>query len=41
MCGPGLKFGLDAKWWGKPLINKLTSQELQVLDFTQWVNGKF
>lgn len=34
-CGHGEDFGLDAKCWGKPLIYRLTSQELLVFDFTQ------
>lgn len=27
-CDPGGNFGLDAKCWGKPLTDGLTSQEL-------------
>ena len=33
--GHGEDFGLEAKCWGRPLVSRLTSQELLVFDFTQ------
>ena len=31
----GKNFGLDAECWAKPLMNRLTTQELLAFDFTQ------
>ncbi|CAN0118319.1 unnamed protein product [Rangifer tarandus platyrhynchus] len=35
----GKNFGLDAECWAKPLMNRLTTQELLAFDFTQRAGG--